>query len=132
MVRKAKAGGGAAGKEVLAVTSGRETSILIRGRAMGRKREYRALEEAGSMGIQIHHLHPLPLPLEGTPPPPHRSPIHREQDPQTLTVQGLLSRGPEAQVILGSRLSGKRSRWSGMGERIQSWWGERDRRGQGN
>lgn len=70
MVRKAKAGGGAGGKEVLAVTSGRETSILIRGRAMGRKREYRALEEAGSMGIQIHHLHPLPLPLEGTPPPP--------------------------------------------------------------
>ena len=35
-------------------------------------------------------------------------------------------------MILGSRLSGKRSRWSGVGERIQSWWGERGRRGQGN
>lgn len=129
MVSKAKAGGGASGEEVSAVTSGRETSMLIRGRATGRKREYRALEEAGSMCIQIHRLHLLPLPLEGTPPAPHCSPVHGEQ---MLSVQGLLSRAPEAQVILGSRLSGKRSRWSGVGERIQSWWGERDRRGQGN
>lgn len=130
MVRKAKNEGRAAG-EVLAVTSGRETSILIRGRAMGQKREYEALEEAGSMGTQIHLLHLLPLPPEGTL-PTTCCPIHREQDPQTLSVQGLLSRGPKAQVIPGSGLSGKRSRWSGMEERIQSWWGERDRRGQGN
>lgn len=96
MVRKAKAGGGAAGEEVLAVTSGRETSILIRGRAMGRKREYRALEEAGSMRIQIHRLHLLPLPLEGNPTttPPRTVPLYTE----SRISRHSLSRGSSPEV----------------------------------
>lgn len=97
MARKSKTGGGAAGEEVLAVTSGRETSILIRGRAMGQKRECRALEEAGSMGTQIHLLQLLPLPLEGTAPPPHPLPYtQRAGSPDTQRPGSPLprSRGP--------------------------------------
>lgn len=54
-MRKAKTGGGAAKKEVFAVTHRRETSSLTCGRTMELKRE----QDFGG-GTRIHLLHLLP------------------------------------------------------------------------
>lgn len=59
VVRKAKAGGGAAREEVSAVTPGRETSNLTRGKALGVKKE-QGFVRRGEEGRAPIHLHLLP------------------------------------------------------------------------
>lgn len=92
MVRKAKAGSGAAREEVFAVTHRRETSSLIWGRAIGLKTEDRRHSDSSSPFA--------PMNPGGT--PCHS--LHREQALRHL-VQCLLSPEPSSWVILWSGVS---------------------------